>query len=57
MTQILAWSLLLIEWNSIRLGGHAHGIVTKTIHITLASGIEGVWSVGRRGVGSRGIGI
>ena len=26
---------LLIEWNLIRLGGHAHGIVTKTVHKTL----------------------
>ena len=28
-------TLLSIEWNSIRLGGPAHGIVTKTVHKTL----------------------
>ena len=27
--------LLSIEWNSIILGGHAHGIVTSTTHKTL----------------------
>ena len=27
-----------IEWNSIRLGGPAHGIVTKTVHKTLPGG-------------------
>ena len=31
-------SLLSIEWNSIRLGGPAHGIVTKTVHKTLPGG-------------------
>ena len=30
--------LLLIECNLIRLGGHAHGIVTKTVHKTLPGG-------------------
>ena len=29
-------TLLSIEWNSIRLGGPAHGIVTKTVHKTLS---------------------
>ena len=29
LSLILAWSLLSIKWNLIRLGGHAHGIVTK----------------------------
>ena len=29
---------LSIEWNSIRLGGPAHGIVTKTVHETLPGG-------------------
>ena len=27
--------ILLIKWNLIRLGGLAHGIVTKTVHKTL----------------------
>ena len=26
------------EWNLIRLGGHAHGIITKTLHKTLSGG-------------------
>ena len=30
--------LLSIEWNSIKLGGPAHGIVTKTVHTSLAGG-------------------
>ena len=30
--------LLSIEWNSIRLSGPAHGIVTKTVHKTLPGG-------------------
>ena len=30
--------LLSLEWNSMRLGGHAHGIVTKTVHKTLPGG-------------------
>ena len=29
---------LSFEWNSIRLGGPAHGIVTKTVHKTLPGG-------------------
>ena len=33
------------EWNSIRLGGPAHGIVTKTVHKTLP-GSGGVKRVG-----------
>ena len=32
------WSLLSIEWNWIRVGGHAHGIVTKTVYKTLSRG-------------------
>ena len=28
-------NLLSIEWNSIRLGGPPHGIVTETVHKTL----------------------
>ena len=39
---------LSFEWNSIRLGGPAHGIVTKTVHKTLPGGGGG------RGWGSRG---
>ena len=34
--------LLSIEWNSTRLGGPDHGIVTKTLHKNL----PGVWGVG-----------
>ena len=30
--------LLSIKWNSIRLGGPAHGIVIKTVHKTLPGG-------------------
>ena len=30
--------LLSIEWNSIRLGGPAHGIVTKTVYKSLPGG-------------------
>ena len=45
---------LSFEWNSIRLGGHAHGIVTKTVHKTLPGG-GGVWG-GRVGVvGVKGV--
>ena len=55
LTLILAWYLLSIKWNLIRLGGHAHGIVTKTVHKTLpwggmAKGVGG-W---RRGGGAKG---
>ena len=35
------FGLLSFEWNSIRLGGPARGIVTKTVHKTL-SGVVGV---------------
>ena len=34
-------ALLFIEWNSIRIGGPAHGIVTKTVHKTLLGGGRG----------------
>ena len=30
--------LLIAEWNSIRLGGPAHGIMTKTVHKILPGG-------------------
>ena len=30
-----------IKWNSIRLGGPANGIVTKTVHKTLSGGGRG----------------
>ena len=33
---------LSFEWNSIRLGGPAHGIVTKTVHKTLPGGSGGL---------------
>ena len=66
-----ATSLLSIEWNSIRLGGPAHAIVTKTAHKTLLGwcrlrgsgwglgvvGIKGMrgWSLGV--VGVKGVGV
>ena len=44
---------LSFEWNSIRLGGPAHGIVTKTVHKTLV-GVKGkMWVCG----GDRGPGV
>ena len=39
--------LLSAKWNSIRLGGPAHAIVTKTVHKTLPEGGKG----SRGGVG------
>ena len=39
---------------SIRLGGPADGIVTKTVHKTLPGGWVGGWGVGRGWWGSRG---
>ena len=36
---------LSIEWNSIRLGGPMHGIVTKTVH-KLCQGVLEVQGVG-----------
>ena len=39
------------EWNSIRLGGAAHGIVTKTVHKTLPGGGGGRGGLG--GVGGQ----
>ena len=50
-----------LKWNLIRLGGQAHGIVTKTVHKTLPGvggsegvvGVKGWWGEGvSRGVGS-----
>ena len=38
--------LLPFEWNSIRLGGPAHGIVTKTVHKTLPGGGRDQWDRG-----------
>ena len=37
-------TFLSIEWNSIRLGGPARGIVTKTVHKTLSGVISGLGS-------------
>ena len=39
----LIWSSLSIEWNSIELGGPAHGIVTITVHKTIRGGEGGQW--------------
>ena len=53
-----------MEWNSNRLGGHAHGIVTKTVHKTMpgvlgVSGSGECWGLGSiRDVGGvRGLGV
>ena len=52
----MAWSLLLIKSNLIRLGSHAHGILTKTAHKPLPGGGEGEGVVGGLGmVGSQGV--
>ena len=45
--------LFSIKWNSIRLGGPAHGIVTKTVHKTLPGGGGGSRG-GRESRGGRG---
>ena len=48
-----------IEWNLTRLGGPAHGIVTKTVHKTLPGnhgGPKGEWLWGYRGGGGPGVG-
>ena len=48
------------EWNSIRLGGPAHGIVNKTVHKTLpgrggGKGVGGLLGGGGLGVGVGGV--
>ena len=42
----MSFHLLSIEWNLIRPGGPAHGIVTKTVHKTLLGGEGAVQGVG-----------
>ena len=42
------------EWNPIRLGGNAHGIVTKTVHKTLLGGDRGQGGRGGRVRGAGG---
>ena len=37
---------LSFEWNSTRLGGAAHGIVTKIVHKTLPGGDRGQGGAG-----------
>ena len=52
--EMLDFGLFSIEWNSIRLGGPAHGIVIKTVHKTLPGGggwVGGVGVMGVQGVG------
>ena len=59
LTVVRAGSFYLsFEWNSIRLGGPAHGIVTKTVHITLPGGCggRGWWGSGWWGSGVVGVG-
>ena len=46
--------LFSIVWNSIRLGGPAHGIVTKTVHKTLPEGGAGPRVGGYRVTGGDG---
>ena len=56
----LLYVLLSFEWNSIRLGGPVHGIVTKTVHKTLPGGGRGEGGMGWVGEvyrGSRGLGM
>ena len=61
----LFFNLLSFEWNSIRLSGPAHGIVTKTVHKTLPGGGQGGRVMGVRGegggrvrvVGVKGVGV
>ena len=51
-------TLLSFKWNSIRLGGPAHGIVIKTVHKTLpgCGGGQGVGvGVGVQGGGGLGV--
>ena len=43
--------LLYIKWNLIRLGGPAHGIMTKTVHKTLPGGGGGPGGGWVRGIG------
>ena len=47
---------LSIEWNSIRLSGPAHGIMTKTVHKTLPGGSGGQGGGGQVGRGGGGLG-
>ena len=47
------WNLLSFEWNSIRLGGPAHGIMTKTVCQGVV-GLKGVVSGRIGGGGVRG---
>ena len=56
ITHTLSYRLVLLsfEWNSIRLGGPAHGIVTKTVHKTLPRGGAGQGGRGGR-VGGGGV--
>ena len=48
---------LSFEWNSIRLGGLAHGIVTKTVYKTLPGFGRGQGGIGVGGWGSRVDGV
>ena len=49
-----SFALLSSEWNSIRLGGPAHGIVTKNVHKILPEGGGGPGVGGFGGTGSVG---
>ena len=54
--QTVYHSLLSFEWNSIRLGGPAHEIVTKTVHKTLpVGGGDMEWLGGSGVVGVKGV--
>ena len=51
LTRVCCLNCLSIEWNSIRLGGSAHGIVTKTVCKTLPGGGGGLGGAGGQGGG------
>ena len=59
LTFLIVSTCLFIKWHLIRLGGHAHGIVTKTVHKTLprgSGGSRGRWVGECRGSGVQGVG-
>ena len=57
LSHLTTTTLLSFEWNSIRLGGPTHGIVTKSVHKTLPGGGGGRGWGGLGGGGVRGGGV
>ena len=47
------WSVIFlpIECKLVRLGGHVHGLVTKSVHKTITEGLRGYWDLGIAGLG------